>query len=91
MFRFILVVCLMAFLLPVQILAQAPTVDVVHLKNGSVIRGIIIEQSPDQSLKIQTSDGNLFVYTMEEIARITKEPTAGTGRQVDVKKDASAW
>lgn len=90
MFRFILVACLMAFLLAGQVLAQAPTVDVVYLKNGSVIRGIIIEQSPSQSLKIQTPDGNLFVYAMEEIARITKEPAARAGRQVDVKRDASA-
>ena len=26
--------------------------DVVYLKNGSIIRGIIIEQNPNESLKI---------------------------------------
>ena len=36
--------------------------DVVYLKNGSVIRGVIIEQVPYQTLKIQTKDGNIFVY-----------------------------
>ena len=34
--------------------------DVLYLKNGSVIRGIIIEQVPNESLKIQTYDGNIF-------------------------------
>lgn len=47
--------------------------DVVYLKNGSVIRGIIIEQIPNQSLKIQTKDKSLFVYSFDEIESIKKE------------------
>jgi len=48
-------------------------VDVVYLKNGSIIKGLIMEQIPNESLKIQTSDGSLFVYKMEEVVKITKE------------------
>jgi hypothetical protein len=48
-------------------------VDVVYLKNGSIIRGTIIEQVPGVSLKIETSDGSVFFYKMEEIEKITKE------------------
>ena len=47
--------------------------DVVYLKNGSIIRGMIIEQIPNVSLKIQTKDSNVFVFKMEEIEKITKE------------------
>lgn len=47
--------------------------DVVYLKNGSVIRGLIIEQIPSVSLKIQTRDGNIFVYKIDEIEKMTKE------------------
>ncbi len=47
--------------------------EVVHLKNGSVIKGVIIEQVPNESLKIQTADGSLFVYKMSEVSKITKE------------------
>lgn len=47
--------------------------EVVHLKNGSVIRGIVVEQIPNESIKIQTRDGNLFVYRMDEIQKIAKE------------------
>lgn len=47
--------------------------EVVYLKNGSVIRGMIIEQVPNESLKIQTADGNIFAYKMSEVERITKE------------------
>jgi len=48
--------------------------DVVYLKNGSIIHGIIIEQVPNQSLKIQTRDGNVFVYNMTDVEKMTKEP-----------------
>lgn len=48
--------------------------EVVYLKNGSVIRGTIIEQVPNQSLKIKTTDGNIFVFKIDEVEKITKEP-----------------
>lgn len=47
--------------------------DVVYLKNGSIIRGVILEQVPNKSLKIQTQDKNVFVFTFDEIDRIQKE------------------
>ena len=47
--------------------------DVVYLKNGSVIRGVIIEQVPNVQVKIRTGDGSIFVYKMEEIDKMTKE------------------
>jgi hypothetical protein len=55
--------------------------DVVYLKNGSIIRGMILEQVPNQSLKIQTKDGNLFVYQMSEVEKITKEAPIKTSIQ----------
>ena len=53
--------------------AQTNLEDVVYLKNGSIIRGIIIEQVPSQSLKIQTRDRNVFVFKMDEIEKMTRE------------------
>ncbi len=50
-------------------------VEVVYLKNGSIIRGIIIEQTPNVNLKIQTKDGSVYVYKMEDVEKITKEFT----------------
>ncbi len=47
--------------------------DVVYLKNGSIIRGLIIEQVPNKSLKIQTADKSVFVYDINEVEKITKE------------------
>lgn len=54
--------------------AQQPMIDVVYLHNGSIIRGMVIEQIPDESLKIETRDGSVFVYEMSEIQRIVREP-----------------
>lgn len=57
--------------------AQSNYQDVVYLKNGSVIRGVIIEQVPNKSIKIETVDRNVFVYQMDEIEKLTKEPYQG--------------
>lgn len=47
--------------------------DVVYLKNGSIIRGLIIEQIPNKSIKVQTADNNVFVYQIEEVEKMAKE------------------
>lgn len=47
--------------------------DVVYLKNGGIIRGTIIEQVINKSIKIETADRNVFVYQMDEIDKLTKE------------------
>lgn len=53
--------------------AQPAMQDVVYLTNGSIIRGIIIEQVPNKSLKIKTADGSIFVYDLVNVEKITKE------------------
>ena len=83
--RFILLTCLTAFVVTSPAFAQQME-DVVHLKNGGLIRGTIIEQIPGESLKIKTRDGNVFVYTMDEIAKISKEPVMRMQGQIGVQK-----
>lgn len=46
--------------------------DVIYLRNGSVIRGTLIEQVP--KVKIRTTDGSMWVFDQEEIDKITSEP-----------------
>lgn len=50
--------------------------DVVYLKNGSIIHGIILEQIPGESIKIQTKDGNTFVFKMDEVQKMVREEIA---------------
>ena len=72
-FTLILVACLTTFVAPAPLCAQ-PLEDVVYLKDGTIVRGTIIEQIPGESLKIQTQGGSVFLYTLDEIAKIVKEP-----------------
>lgn len=68
------------------------TTDVVYLKNGSIIRGLIIEQVPNESLKIQTKDGSVFVYQISDVAKMTKEidQASNTSRPQRVPKSLGA-
>ena len=49
------------------------TNDVIYLKNGNIIKGMIIEQIPNQSVKIETKDKSVFVLQYTEIEKLTKE------------------
>lgn len=68
-----IIIALLGLMLSNATHAQNNMEDVVYLKNGSIIRGIIVEQIPNVSLKIQTNDRNVFVFKMEEIEKMTKE------------------
>jgi hypothetical protein len=58
---------------PVLANAQQQEEDVVYLKDGSVLRGTIIEDIPDESLRIRTRDGNIFRIAYDRIDRRTRE------------------
>lgn len=67
---------------------QANMEDVVYLKNGSIVRGIIIEQIPNQSLKIQTNDRSIFLFKVEEVEKMTRENIPGTSlAKIERKKN----
>jgi len=71
----LLVTMAVAFLIAMSpsAMAQQNMRDVVYLKNGSIIKGIIVEQVPNVSYKIKTADGSVFVYSADEVEKITKE------------------
>ncbi len=52
--------------------AQSNLQDVVYLKNGSIIKGVITEQVFGEHIKMETADGSVFVFKAEEIEKITK-------------------
>jgi hypothetical protein len=56
-----------------NIWAQSDMQDVVYLKNGSIIKGSIIEIVPDKYIKIEVLGGSIYVYTMNEIEKCVKE------------------
>ena len=48
-------------------------IDVVYLKNGSKVKGIIVEQIPGKSVKIKTTDGSEYVYPITEVLKFARE------------------
>ena len=60
--------------------------DVIYLKNGSIIRGVIIEQVPNKSIKIETADRSVFVYQIDEIEKIAKEEKVSNKNNESVRK-----
>lgn len=50
--------------------------EVVYLKNGSVVKGDIVEFQPDKLIKMETADGSLFVFEYNDIEKITREREA---------------
>ena len=57
--------------------AQTSLQDVVYLKNGSIIRGDIIEYAPNDTVKIMTTDGSVFVYDFAQVEKFAKEQSVG--------------
>ncbi len=57
--------------------------DVIYGTDGTVVRGVIIEQMPGVSYKIATKDGNIFLYDALKVERITKEPPVRGNYQED--------
>ena len=70
------ILILMAFIVSYTISSgQTNYEDVIFLKNGGIMRGMIIENIPNVSVKLQTNDRNVFVYNYDEIIKFTREPS----------------
>lgn len=79
MFRGVFLALALTFGVGSGIYAQGQMQDVVYLKDGSIIRGMIIEMVPNAAIKVQMKDGSVFVFKMENVDRITKEPELKPG------------
>ncbi len=75
------------FLMSLSVSAQNYKRDIVYLKNGSIIKGDIVEQVPNKTLTIKTIDGSSFVYSFEEILKITKEKQASYNTKKDKRNN----
>ena len=56
-----------------KVIVASNLVDVVYLKNGNVVKGIIIEQIPNEHIKLQQTDGTYFICDFQDIVKIVKE------------------
>ncbi len=63
------------FLFSSALLWSQQTQDAVHLKNGSIIKGQVIEytQGEGGQIKIRTADGSLLIYPSTDVVKMEKE------------------
>jgi len=62
--------------------------DVVYLKDGSVIKGKVIEAAPGVSYKIKTSDGSIFVFEIDRVERVKFEEVPEVEKRVAPVEEA---
>lgn len=63
-----------AFFLTSVLAAQAAEMqDVVYLKNGSIVRGTIVEQVPGVSLKVEVGNGSVVFCEIKDVEKLTRE------------------
>ncbi len=87
--RFVPVLVLMAHA-AVSPLSSQEMEDVVYLKDGTRVRGSVVERILGESLTIRGQDGSVATYPMGEVARIVKEPVKGPEEAVEPVEDARA-
>jgi hypothetical protein len=56
-------------------------VDVVYLKNGDIRKGMIIENVPNEYVKVETGDGSIFTIKYADIQKMTKEAKSASVSQ----------
>src|SRR5690349_13996419 len=69
---FVALLCISNFFVSKYSFAQSTYEDVIYLKNGSVIHGMIIEQIPNESIKVKSGE-NIFVFRMDEVLKMSRE------------------
>ena len=62
--------------------------EVVHLKNGSVLRGTITEWVPEVSLTIQLAGNSVFVCPIGDVAKVTREFAPSSSEEPKVLRAA---
>ncbi|OQB37504.1 MAG: hypothetical protein BWY06_02346 [Candidatus Latescibacteria bacterium ADurb.Bin168] len=65
--------------------AYSDDLDVVYLKNGSRIVGVVVEMVPSGNVRIRTADGSEFVYRMDEVERIARVPAPQSAQERDLR------
>lgn len=71
--RFLTVLILLCCPLLTEAQSDSDTEDVIYLKNGSILRGEIVERVQNKVIKIQTVGRNVLVINLEEVEKIKRE------------------
>jgi hypothetical protein len=67
------VLILFIILVPFHALLAQEKIDVIYLNNGDIAKGLIVENKPNDYLKIEIPGGSIFTFKYSDILLITKE------------------
>lgn len=70
---FYFIVCIVIFIPSALIGQNKSEVDIIHLKNGAIVSGYIIDSLPNIEVKFRSLDGSVIVYPYLDIIKIEKE------------------
>ncbi len=73
--------CLIFFIIISSSVSFAQSSDLLYLKNGSIIKGTIVELLPEKTVKIRTADGSVHAYMMSEVEKIVKDEKQVSGKE----------
>jgi hypothetical protein len=68
-----LLVCLIIQIVMFAVGFGQEKIDVVYLNNGDIRKGVIIENAPNDHIKIETFDGSIFTIKYADIQKMTTE------------------
>jgi hypothetical protein len=74
---------LLLMLLTIVATAQRKPFNTVYLKNGSVIKGKLIENKQGEAVKIETADKSIWVFKSDEVDKIVYSENVKTPSDVD--------
>jgi hypothetical protein len=60
-------------------LAYSQEISKIHMKNGDMVKGQIIETVPDQYIRVEMKDGSIMTFQLADVARIEPIPVAKQG------------
>jgi hypothetical protein len=62
-------------------------IDVIYLNNGNIVKGLIIENRPNDYIKIELPGGSVFNFKYSDILLISKEQSSYSTSQKDVNPE----
>lgn len=68
-----LLIAIICALIVTSMIHAQENIDVIYLKNGDIVKGIIIENAPNDYVKIQLQGGSIFTYKYSDIQKFTTE------------------
>ncbi len=74
-------ICFCIFFAFYSVAISQERIDVIYLKNGDIRKGTIIENVPNDFIRVETSDGSIYTIKYADIEKMTKEAKSGQSAQ----------